>query len=123
MFSCNGFGTDFYLLDRIANDCRHLLHRLPEENLSVNSCEFDGNNNFIMGFQACGLGLVFSIYGRATAVNIIYTSRGFWSILMVWWLGRFLGIAESGHGWRVMVRRLAGALLLMTSIILVLLEG
>ncbi len=76
----------------------------------------------IMGLQGCGIGLILSIYGRATAVNIIYTSRGLWSILAVWWLGRYLGIAESGFGWRIMARRLLGAALLMASILLVLLE-
>ncbi len=60
-----------------------------------------------------------SLYGKATAVNVVYSSRGLWSVLAVWWLGHWFGNTERDRGTEVLRWRLLGALLLLAAIVLV----
>ncbi len=61
-----------------------------------------------------------SLYGKATAINVVYSSRGLWSVLAVWWLGHWFANKERERGVKVLGWRLLGALLLMAAIVLVL---
>ena len=61
-----------------------------------------------------------AIYRDPTAVNIVYSSRGIWSVILVWTVGSIFGNRESAHGWGVFGRRAVGALLLLVAISLVL---
>jgi drug/metabolite transporter (DMT)-like permease len=54
----------------------------------------------------------------ATTTNVLYNSRGVWSVVLVWVVGHWFGNEESARGSRVMFRRLAGALLLLSAILL-----
>jgi len=74
-----------------------------------------------MAIQALGIGSAIAFWGDATAVNIIYASRGLWGIVLVWFIGSWFGNRERDAGGAVMGRRLLGALLLCTAIALVLL--
>jgi drug/metabolite transporter (DMT)-like permease len=59
------------------------------------------------------------LQGAAWA-NLLYSSRGLWSVLLVWIWGRSLGNAEFEEGGTVLVRRLGGALLMLLAVGLVL---
>lgn len=59
-------------------------------------------------------------WGKAAEANVVYSSRGLWSVLLVWSLGRFLQTSEGKLEGRVLAWRLAGALLMMGAIVLVL---
>ncbi|HAV61994.1 MAG TPA: hypothetical protein DCY13_06480 [Verrucomicrobiales bacterium] len=59
-----------------------------------------------------------SLFGDATAVNVVYGSRGFWSVLAVWWLGHWFANTEGTAGGRVLGSRLTGAVLLTGAIVL-----
>jgi hypothetical protein len=59
-------------------------------------------------------------FGNATAANVIYSSRGLWSIVAVWVAGHWFQSAEQHLGRRVLLWRLAGAALMMAAIALVL---
>ena len=75
------------------------------------------------GLQAMGMLTCISLLphpNAATAVNIIYNSRGVWSVILVWWLGHWFGNIERGQGKAVMVRRLLGATLLLAAIVITL---
>ena len=75
------------------------------------------------GIQAMGvIGCVsfFHHPNAAAAVNIVYNSRGVWSVVLVWTLGRFFGNTERQLGANIMARRLAGASLLLAAIALTL---
>lgn len=63
---------------------------------------------------------VVATWGRAAEANVVYSSRGLWSILLVWAIGAHLQNAESQLGGRTLGWRLAGALLMMSAIVLVL---
>lgn len=74
----------------------------------------------LMALQALGIGTSIAFYGEATAVNIIYASRGLWGIVLVWLVGSWFGNREREAGGQVMGRRFAGALMLVAAIALVL---
>jgi len=63
----------------------------------------------------------FGRYGNAAELNVLYSSRALWSIILVWVLGRHIGNREHLHSRTVFLLRLAGSLILMAAIVLVLL--
>ena len=75
---------------------------------------------FALGLQGVILNLALAFLGHATAVNIIYSTRALWGVLLVWLLGHKLGNREAlHHGNTVMAKRLAGSLLLCASVVMV----
>src|SRR5688572_5310201 len=63
-----------------------------------------------------------SIWRQATSANVLYSSRGLWSVVAVWAVGHWFSNREQHHGARVLGWRLVGAVLLMSAIVLVLLD-
>jgi drug/metabolite transporter (DMT)-like permease len=59
-------------------------------------------------------------YGGATTANVIYSTRGLWSVVAVWAIGHWFANREQHLGAGVLRWRLAGALLMMAAIALVL---
>ena len=64
-----------------------------------------------------------SIWRQATSANVLYSSRGLWSVVGVWAIGHWFTNREQHLGARVLVWRLVGAVLLMAAIVLVLLDN
>ena len=60
-------------------------------------------------------------FHNATAANVIYSSRGLWSVVAVWAIGHWFANRERHLGAEVLRWRLAGAGLMMAAIALVLL--
>lgn len=77
--------------------------------------------NFLMAAEALMFYIAISFYGKATAANILYSSRGLWSVLIVWTIGHWFKNEERESGSKIMKNRLTGALLIFIAIILVLL--
>jgi drug/metabolite transporter (DMT)-like permease len=63
-----------------------------------------------------------SIYRQATSANVLYSSRGLWSVVAVWGIGHWFTNREQHLGARVLVWRFIGAILLMAAIVMVLLD-
>jgi drug/metabolite transporter (DMT)-like permease len=72
-----------------------------------------------IAWQGMFLIVALAIFGEATAVNVVYSARGLWSVLAVWWLGHWFANREAEAGGRVMLARMGGALLLCAAIVLV----
>jgi len=72
----------------------------------------------VLAVQACGVAWAIITIG-ATATNVLYNSRGLWSVVLVWTIGHWFGNRESGHGRAVMIRRCAGSTLLLAAIFLI----
>jgi drug/metabolite transporter (DMT)-like permease len=72
----------------------------------------------MLAVQACGVAWSIITIG-ATSTNVLYNSRGLWSVVLVWTIGSWFGNAERGHGRAVMLRRLGGSLLLLAAIFLI----
>jgi drug/metabolite transporter (DMT)-like permease len=75
-----------------------------------------GPGAVLLALQALGLGYALTIYQQATRMNVLYNSRGLWSVALVWVLGHWFGNTEREGGSRMMLRRLGGAGLLVTAI-------
>jgi drug/metabolite transporter (DMT)-like permease len=76
-------------------------------------------------FQTLGMFVCISLFrhaNAATAINIVYNSRGIWSVLLVWLVGPWFGNIEREHGRRTMIARLTGSALLLSAIVLTLLK-
>ena len=75
----------------------------------------------LLAFQAVGMAYGLGVYGRATAANILYSTRGLWSVLAVSLLGAWLGTeGERNLPARVRRWRLVGAGLMFAAVALVL---
>ena len=77
------------------------------------------------GLQTLGIVICVGLFrhpNAATAVNIVYNSRGIWSVLLVWILGDWFGNIEREQGARVMAARFTGAVLLLSAIVITLLQ-
>jgi drug/metabolite transporter (DMT)-like permease len=73
-----------------------------------------------MGGQALILNIALTTFGHATAINVVYSSRGLWGVLLVWFAGSLLGNFERRDaGPAIMRRRFLGSLLLCGAIALV----
>ncbi|HEX8312186.1 MAG TPA: DMT family transporter [Chthoniobacteraceae bacterium] len=72
----------------------------------------------LLGVQAAALTYAIIVSGSATVTNVLYNSRGIWTVLLVWRLGHWFENRESDHGTKIMRRRLLAALILLTAIIL-----
>ncbi len=73
----------------------------------------------LLGIQSIIFVSTFAVYGRATAANIAYSSRGLWSVVLVFLVGHWFNNQEQHLGPKVMRWRLAGSTLMMTAIVLV----
>ena len=63
-----------------------------------------------------------SIYRHATVANVLYSSRGLWSVVGVWAIGHWFENREQHLGPKVLVWRFLCAILLMSAILMVLLN-
>ncbi len=73
----------------------------------------------IMAVQAAVLVLSLSVWGDATSANIIYSSRGLWSVIAVWLVGHWFKNEEQHLGAAVLRWRLSGAAAMLAAIVLV----
>ena len=73
----------------------------------------------LMAVQATGMAFVLSTYGKATVVNVLYSSRGVWSVVLVWVVGHRFSNQEKMLGGGVMSRRLIGSVTLVAAIVVV----
>ena len=60
-----------------------------------------------------------AVWGKATIANVIYSSRGLLSVVLVWLVGHWFSNLEQGLGRRTLGWRLAGAVLMLGAIVLV----
>jgi len=81
----------------------------------------------LLGGSACisaqGILLITAVgvFGDATAINVVYAARSLWMVLAVWTIGHWFHNPEHQLGPRILGGRLAGATLMTTAIVLVLL--
>jgi hypothetical protein len=73
----------------------------------------------ILALQAARMTYALGVYGDATAVNIVYASRGLWSVAAVWLVGHWFGNEEQTLPTHLLRNRLGGAALMLAAIGLV----
>lgn len=72
----------------------------------------------LMAIQAIGMTLTLGLFGDAARVNIVYSLRGLWGVLLTWFVAHQLGESDSIPGHRIMAIRLAGAVFIGISVII-----
>ncbi|MGJ3243663.1 MAG: DMT family transporter [Opitutales bacterium] len=75
----------------------------------------------VMAGQALLLGTAMAVFGEATRANVLYSSRGIWSLVLVVLLGAWLQNREASAPRHILILRLAGACLLTVALALALL--
>lgn len=73
---------------------------------------------FVLSLQSLGLTAVIGILGQATLVNIVFSSRGLWNFILIWFVGHWFSNREREAGPGVMAMRLLGAALIFTAIVI-----
>ena len=76
-----------------------------------------------LALQAIMIVSSIALYGQATVANVLYSSRGLWSVLAVWLVGHWFANREREHSRRILAWRLLGATLLMAAILMVALDS
>jgi drug/metabolite transporter (DMT)-like permease len=70
----------------------------------------------LVGFQGTFLYASIALSGDPVGVNIVYAVRGLWSVLLVAWIGKWLGNREAGLPCSVLLLRGVGAVLLIGAV-------
>ncbi|MET0262978.1 MAG: hypothetical protein ABW223_08780 [Rariglobus sp.] len=73
----------------------------------------------LLAMQAASMAYTLGVFGDATAVNIVYSARGLWSVAAVWLIGHWFSNEEQRLGGAVLRSRLCGAGLMLVAIALV----
>lgn len=74
----------------------------------------------LIGLQAIGMATAIGIFGDATGVNVVYGSRGLWSLLLLVLFARQLGIADAVFDRGTLASRGAGCVFILAAVALVL---
>ncbi len=90
-------------------------HRPPREGLAAGAAGV-----LLMGLQAVGMAVAIGLYRDATGANVVYSSRGLWSLLLLAWIGPALGLREVSTSGGIRITRWIGCLLILTAVLLVL---
>ncbi len=75
----------------------------------------------VIGSQSLLFVMAIAKFHNATSANVVYSTRGLWSVVAVWVIGHWFANRERHLGADVLRWRLAGALFMMAAIVLVLL--
>lgn len=75
----------------------------------------------LLALQAGSMAYALGVFGDATAVNIVYSARGLWSVAAVWLVGHWFSSEEQRLAPAVLRSRLFGAALMLAAISLVVL--
>lgn len=71
-----------------------------------------------IGLQSLLLITTITRFDKVTEINVVYNSRGLWSVLLVWLVGHWWGNTEMAKGGATLGWRLAGAAMLLGAIVL-----
>lgn len=94
--------------------------RAPLRALDAAAWRWVAPGAFLMALNNAGVVLALVIVGSATAVNIVYSVRGLFSVLLVWSIGHWFASEEKHLAAGVLGLRLLGATLMVAAIVLVL---
>lgn len=77
----------------------------------------------LIGMQAIGIVVTLSMFGDAPRVNVVYSLRGIWGVLLAWAAAMIWGGSEADLARKKMLVRLGGALLITVSVVIAILRG
>lgn len=74
----------------------------------------------LLGLQAMGMGTTIGLFGDATGANVIYGSRGLWSLLLLALVAHRLGIKDGVRDRSTLWLRVLGSIFILAAVSLVL---
>jgi ABC-type microcin C transport system permease subunit YejB len=66
------------------------------------------------------MGTTIGLFGDATSANVVYSSRGLWSLLLLALVAHRLGVKDSVRDRRTLLLRILGSILILAAVSLVL---
>lgn len=95
-----------------------IIHRFQAPLRSVPSAAWPwlAPGAVLLALQAASVSYALAVYGDATAVNIVYSSRGLWSVVAVWLIGHWFGNEEQVLPPTLLRNRFIGAILMLAAI-------
>ena len=96
----------------------HVL-RAPRRALDPGARRWMIGGVVLLGLQAIGMGTAIGLFGDATGANVIYGSRGLWSLLFLALFAGALGIDDSVFDRRTLLLRFVGAVFILAAVALV----
>lgn len=81
-----------------------------------------GGGSLLLALQSTMFVYAVGAFGDATVMNIVYSSRGLWSVVAVWLVGHWFANEEQALAPAILRSRLAGAALILAAITLVVLR-
>lgn len=96
--------------------------RAPMRELAPSSWRWAIGGGFTLSLQATAMAYSIATFHEVTTTNILYNTRGIWSVVLVWVIGHWFENVERQQGTRVMVRRLFAATLLLAAVLLSILK-
>jgi drug/metabolite transporter (DMT)-like permease len=94
------------------------LFPAPLSTLPKDSWFWGLGGGVLIALQATGIAVSIASFHEVTLTNVLYTTRGIWSVLLVWAIGSWFGNNERSVGHRIMLQRLLGATLLLGAVLL-----
>jgi hypothetical protein len=74
----------------------------------------------LLGVQAMSMASAIGLFGDATGANVVYGSRGLWSLLLLALVARRLGLTDGVFDRDTLVARTLGCVLILVAVSLVL---
>jgi hypothetical protein len=95
-----------------------LIQKCPSLKTPAGSGKFVIPGAAMVGVQAVLMGLALSFFDDATGINVAYSSRGLWAVVLVAWIGPMLGNHERHTSGKAFGWRIVGTVLLTVAIVL-----
>jgi hypothetical protein len=94
------------------------LFRAPLGKLETASWRWAVAGGVTLSLQATGMAYSIATFHEVTTTNILYNTRGIWSVVLVWVIGHWFDNTERKQGTPIMLRRLFAATLLLVAVLL-----
>jgi len=98
------------------------MFRAPLSSIQPAAWKWLLGGSVLLGLQSIIFVSTVAVYGRATATNVVYASRGLLSVALVWMVGHWFANQEQFLGAKVLRWRMTGAALMMAAIVTVVLH-
>lgn len=120
-----GWNTGHYLLIMFAANAVYSLgfvpfFRAPLRALDRRAWGWAAGGATVLALNNSGIALTIAIWRKATLLNIVYSTRGLISVVLIWAIGHWFANEEKHLSPRVFRARLIGAGLMLASIVIVL---
>lgn len=113
------FGAKMFLLCAALSFGLVPFFQRPLRAISAGALPWLGMGVVLLSLQGFLMFTAIGYFRDAAGSNIVYSLRGVWSIVLVWFAGRQLRSTEGAAGGEIMARRLIGATLMVASVALI----